>query len=329
MRVLTNLLFKVTVSSMVLTAPAMIDGHAGGTLLDREAESPFASSTVIRNYIDHLKIWPVRAYTDRKSVVASFPYMAKLPVLVKAVVAPKMAVVAPKMVVNEAIAPAVAVKEAMSPMIAASATKAAAVRKVINESDYIYRSMGLGKEGLSETAFEYAWRGYHNLVKKGRIRKRSILSIADFSQSSSEKRMYVIDIRHRRLLYRTYVAHGQNSGAEYAEDFSNEPESFKSSLGFYVTKTTYFGKNGLSLRLDGVDNGYNDKAMKRNIVLHGCSYVGDEYLENFGATGTSLGCPALPAGISSQIIHSVRGGSCFFIFHPTQDYLDHSPVINE
>src|SRR5580700_10365016 len=153
MRVLTNLLLKVTVSSMVLTAPAMIEGNTGGTLLDREAELPFASSTVIRNYIDHLKIWPVRAYTDRKSVVASFPYMAKLPVLVKAVVAPKMAVVAPKMVVNEAIAPAVAVKEAMSPMIAASATKAAAVRKVINESDYIYRSMGLGKEGLSETAF--------------------------------------------------------------------------------------------------------------------------------------------------------------------------------
>ncbi len=323
MRVLTNLLFKVTVSSMVLTAPAMIDGHAGGTLLDRGAESPFASSTVIRNYIDHLKIWPVRAYADRKSVVASFPYMAKLPEVAKAVVAPKMAAV------NEAIAPVVAVKEAMSPMRSASSAKAAEVRRVINESDYIYRSMGLGNEGLSEAAFEYAWRGYHNLVKKGSIRKRSILSIADFSQSSSEKRMYVIDIRHRRLLYRTYVAHGQNSGAEYAEDFSNEPESFKSSLGFYVTKTTYFGKNGLSLRLDGVDNGYNDKAMKRNIVLHGCSYVGDEYLENFGATGTSLGCPALPAAVSSRIIHSVKGGSCFFIFHPTQDYLDHSSVINE
>ena len=213
--------------------------------------------------------------------------------------------------------------------MAASVAKAAELRRVINESAYIYSSMGLEKEGLSEEAFEYAWRGYHNLVKKGSIRKRSILSIADFSQSSSEKRMYVIDIRHRRLLYRTYVAHGQNSGSEYAETFSNEPESFKSSLGFYVTRTTYFGKNGLSLRLDGVDNGYNDKAMKRNIVLHGCAYVGDEYLENFGATGTSLGCPALPAAISSKIIHTVRGGSCLFIYHPTQEYLDHSVVINE
>jgi hypothetical protein len=333
MRVLTNLLFKVTVSSMVLTAPAMIDGHpnAGGMLLDREAESPFASSTVIRNYIDHLKIWPVRAYADRKSVVASFPYIsAASPVEKKEVIAPNVEIsAAPKMLVKEAIVPKMVAKEAIAPMMSASASKAVEVRRVIGESDYIYRSIGLGKEGLSETAFEYAWRGYHNLVKKGSIHKRSILSIADFSQSSSEKRMYVIDIRHRRLLYRTYVAHGQNSGAEYAEDFSNEPESFKSSLGFYVTRTTYFGKNGLSLRLDGVDNGYNDKAMSRNIVLHGCAYVGDEYLENFGATGTSLGCPALPATISSRIIHAVKGGSCLFIFHPTQDYLDHSVVIND
>jgi hypothetical protein len=325
MRVLTNLLFKVTVSSMVLTAPAMIDSHAGGALLDREAESPFASSIVIRNYIDHLKIWPVRAYVDRKSAVASFPYIdGKLPAVVD-----KKEEIAPKVAVKVVVAPMMAVKEAMAPKFAASAAKVAEVRRVINESGYIYRAMGLGNQGLSETAFEYAWRGYHNLVKKGSIRKKSILSIADFSQSSSEKRMYVIDIRHRRLLYRTYVAHGLNSGAEYAEDFSNEPESFKSSLGFYVTKTTYRGKNGLSLRLDGVDNGYNDKAMKRNIVLHGCFYVGDQYLENFGSTGTSLGCPALPAGISSQIIHAVRGGSCFFIFHPTPDYLDHSMVIND
>jgi hypothetical protein len=323
---------------MVLTAPAMIDGHPnfGGTLLDREAELPFASSAVIRNFIDHLKIWPVHAFGDRKSVVASFPYIAKLSV--------KDEVVAPMMPVKEAavkeaavkeaavkvvVAVKMAVKVAMAPMISASVAKAAEVRRVVGESAYIYASIGLQKEGLSETAFEYAWRGYHNLVKKGSIRKRSILSIADFSQSSSEKRMYVIDIRHRRLLYRTYVAHGQNSGAEYAEDFSNEPESFKSSLGFYVTRTTYFGKNGLSLRLDGVDNGYNDQAMKRNIVLHGCAYVGDEYLENFGATGTSLGCPALPSAISSRIIHAVRDGSCFFIFHPTQDYLDHSTVIHE
>jgi hypothetical protein len=326
---------------MVLTAPAMIEGNAGGTLLDREAELPFASSTVIKTYIDHLKIWPVRAYVDRKSMVTSFPYISAVSAVEKneaiapvverkeaiAPVVERKEVIAAKVVIAPRVV--VAAKEAAAPMMAASAAKAAELRRVINESAYIYSSMGLEKQGLTEEAFEYAWRGYHNLVKKGSIRKKSILSIADFSQSSSEKRMYVIDVRHRRLLYRTYVAHGQNSGSEYAETFSNEPESFKSSLGFYVTRTTYFGKNGLSLKLDGVDNGYNDKAMRRNIVLHGCAYVGDEYLENFGATGTSLGCPALPAAISSKIIHTVKGGSCLFIYHPTQEYLDHSTVIND
>jgi len=185
MRVLTNLLLKVTVSAMVLTAPAMIEGNTGGTLLDREAELPFASSTVIRNYIDHLKIWPVRAYVDRKSMVTSFPYISAVSAIEKnEVIAPvveKKEVIAPKVVV--------VVKEAAAPMVAASVTKAAELRRVINESAYIYSAMGLEKAGLSEEAFEYAWRGYHNLVKKGSIRKKRILSIADFSQSSSEKRM--------------------------------------------------------------------------------------------------------------------------------------------
>ena len=317
MRFLTNLFLKVSVSSVVLAAPAVMDGNpnADGSLLGKEAESPYASSTVIKHYIEHLKIWPVHAYVDRKSMVMSFPYVDK-----KAEAAA---------VVKPVAAIALAVKAPAAPMVASNWTKSVALRRLLRESDYIYGAMGLEKEGLSQTAFEYAWRGYHHLLKKGSIRKKSVLSVIDFSQSSSEKRMYVIDVRHRRLLYRTYVAHGQNSGAEYAEAFSNEPESFKSSLGFYVTKTTYFGKNGLSLRLDGVDNGYNDMAMRRNIVLHGCSYVGDDYLESFGATGTSLGCPALPAAISGEIIHAVRGGSCLFIYHPTQEYLDHSTVINE
>jgi hypothetical protein len=336
MRFFTNLLFKVSVSSMILTAPAMIDGHAGGGLTDRGVESPFATATVIRNYIDHLKIWPVRAYVDRKSMISSFPYIAKKPVTAAVLPLPEPILAAPvekkelvvrAVVVHSTMVDAAVVRSTKTMM--AVAFRAAELKRVINQSERLYSAMGLEKEGLSETAFEYAWRGYHNLLKKGAIHRKSVLSIADFSQSSTEKRMYVIDIRHKRLLYRTYVAHGQNSGSEFAEDFSNEPESFKSSLGFYVTKTTYYGRNGLSLRLDGVDEGYNDKALKRNIVLHGCAYVGDEYLENFGSTGTSLGCPALPAAVSGQIIQKVKNGTCLFIYHPTQEYLDHSVVINE
>jgi hypothetical protein len=327
MRVLTNLLFKVTVSSMVLTAPAMIEGHAGGGLPDKEAESPFATATVIKHYIDHLKIWPVRAYVDRKSATAAFPYISEKPAT-----AAVLPLHSPEAQLESRVEK-IEKKELLALRAVAKVTaalfKAAELKRVINESGTVYGSIGLEKEGLSQTAFEYAWRGYHNLLRNRTIRKRSILSIIDFSQASSERRMYVIDVRHRRLLYRTYVAHGQNSGSEFADSFSNEPESFKSSLGFYVTKTTYFGRNGLSLRLNGVDDGFNDKAMKRNIVLHGCAYVGDAYLESFGATGTSLGCPALPEAVSGQIIQKVKNGSCLFIYHPTQAYLDHSVVINQ
>jgi hypothetical protein len=210
----------------------------------------------------------------------------------------------------------------------ASASRKAELRFVINQASLIYSRMKLDSTGLDERAFEYAWLGYHNLLKKRLIRKRSVLSIVDFSQSSCSKRMYVIDVRHKRLLYRTYVAHGQNSGEEYASSFSNEPDSYKSSLGFYVTQWTYMGRNGLSLKLNGVDSGYNDMAAKRNIVLHGSTYVSDRYMQEFGTLGTSLGCPAIPSAISGKIIRAVKGGSCLFIYHPTPQYLDNSPIIN-
>ena len=101
-----------------------------------------------------------------------------------------------------------------------------------------------------------------------------------------------------------------------------------SSLGFYITQKTYIGRNGLSLRLNGVDSGYNDMAFKRKIVLHGSSYVSENYIGQNGTIGTSLGCPALPSAISGRIIRAVRGGSCLFIYHPTQQYLDNSSIIN-
>jgi L,D-transpeptidase catalytic domain len=328
MKVFTNLLFKVALSSMVLTAPAMIPGNAdsGGSLPDKETALPFSSSAVIRNFIDHLTVTAIRAYP--KTVAAAATYIVKK--VASPVAAPVKEAAAPVMLkVSAAHMVAVSGSKTVAGTMSGASSRAMELRRVINESAVIYTYMDLEKEGLSEKAFEYAWRGYHNLVKKGVIRKRSVLSICDFSQSSSSRRMYVLDLLHKKLLYRTYVAHGQNSGDEFAETFSNEPESFKSSLGFYVTKTTYFGRNGLSLRLNGVDDGYNDQALKRNIVLHGCTYVGDQYLQNFGEVGTSLGCPALPAAVSSRIIRTVKDGSCLFIYHPTQDYLDHSTVIND
>lgn len=287
MKFLNNLIFKVTLSSMIVSAPAMITG-SGKDVVDgptsaKGAMLPWYSSAVIKEFVNYARLTPKAIFPEDKPAIVTAEKMA----------APAME-----------------------------------LRKVINEAEVMYDSMALDRSGLDEKAFEYAWRGYHNLLKRGLIRKKNVLSICDFSQSSCHKRMYVIDVYNRKLLYRTYVAHGQNSGGEYADSFSNEPNSFKSSLGFYLTRNTYFGHNGLSLRIQGVDSGYNDKASKRNIVLHGSSYASFQYMQTTGTLGTSLGCPAIPSAISPRIIRVVKNGSCIFIYHPTRTYLEQSTVIN-
>jgi hypothetical protein len=210
----------------------------------------------------------------------------------------------------------------------AASKKAMETKMVIREATAIYYSMNLSKSGLNKKAFEYAWRGYHNLVKKGALAKTNVLSICDFTQSSSHKRLYIIDVKRKKLLFNTYVAHGMNSGTEYATSFSNRPESFKSSLGFFVTTKTYSGRNGLSLKVNGLEKGYNDMAAKRNIVLHGSDYIGADYLKNNGEMGRSLGCNVIPNDISPKIIKTIKNGSCFFVYHPTKKYLNESTVIN-
>jgi hypothetical protein len=329
---------------MILTAPAMINGNTKYSnssipLPEKEDSKPFYSAAVIRKFIDRPLVVGIRAVeipvTEPRSAMTTIAY-ALVPALVSAPaapVAPHITTPAPVRVtapINTAMAAKIAAPEL--PVLSATTTMASArvaeLKVVINQASLIYGSMNLENAGLDQKAFEYAWRGYHNLLKKGLIRKRSVLSICDFSQSSRTKRMYVIDVRHKKLLYRTYVAHGQNSGDEYATTFSNEPDSYKSSLGFYVTQRTYIGHNGLSLKLSGVDSGFNDMALKRQIVLHGSAYVSDRYMQDYGTLGTSLGCPALPAAISGKIIRTVKDGSVLFIYHPTQQYLSHSTVIN-
>jgi len=235
---------------------------------------------------------------------------------------------ASKTTVTYTAAIAIAKKDAKTAASEAAAKKAFEVKMVIREAVSLYDSMKLEKSGLNEKAFEYAWRGYHNLLKKGILNRTNVLSICDFTQSSRRKRLYIIDVQKRKLLYNTYVAHGMNSGLEYATSFSNRPESFKSSLGFYITSKTYFGRNGLSLKVNGLEKGYNDLAVKRNIVLHGSNYIGLDYLKNNGEMGRSLGCAAIPNQISPKIIRTIKNGSCLFIYHPTKKYLMESTVIN-
>jgi len=196
------------------------------------------------------------------------------------------------------------------------------------EANMLYAETQLADSGLDEKVLEYALMGYHRLLKKHALRNPDILTICDFSQSSSLKRMYVIDMRTRKLLYRNYVAHGISSGEEFANSFSNAPESHKSSLGFYVTRNTYYGENGLSLRIDGMDRGYNTLANERNIVIHGAPYVSERILHKYGVMGTTFGCPAIPEELTNQLIPLLKDGSCFFIYYPSKRYIDNSSVLN-
>jgi hypothetical protein len=196
------------------------------------------------------------------------------------------------------------------------------------EAISLYDSMHLRRAGLTKKAFLYAWKGYKRLLQKRRLRNDDVLSICDFSQSSRRKRLYIIDVENKKLLLNTYVAHGRNSGAEYARSFSNNPESHKSSLGFYITRNSYYGEHGLALKIEGMERGINDKADERNIVIHGSEYVGAGYLRSNRFNGRSFGCPAVPEKDTKKIIHTIKGGSCLFIYHPTSHYLSKSTILN-
>jgi L,D-transpeptidase catalytic domain len=199
----------------------------------------------------------------------------------------------------------------------------------VDASTVLYNITSLSQYGLSKEAFDYAWKGYQRLLDKKMITQTAYLTICDFSQSSRQKRLYIIDVANRQLLINTYVAHGKNSGAEFATQFSNNPESLQSSLGFYITSGTYIGQHGLSLRINGVDPGYNDHALERNIVLHGAAYVDGARVKYGMYMGRSWGCPAVPEKESANIITTIKNGTCLFIYHPSRNYLLSSKILND
>ncbi len=194
---------------------------------------------------------------------------------------------------------------------------------------YAYDSLHLNTFGLTRQAFDYAVKGFDFLRSKGKLSNDSIISIVDFSLSSSKKRLFVIDIKNLKVLFNTYVAHGRNSGSEYATQFSNNPESYMSSLGFYVTQNTYNGEHGFSLHLEGEEKGINDNAYSRSIVMHCAGYVNENYIKSKGYIGRSLGCPALPQKIYKPIIEKIKDGTCLFLYSPNAYYLSHSTLLQQ
>jgi len=196
------------------------------------------------------------------------------------------------------------------------------------EMELIYDSLKLAKKGLKKEAFNYAYTGYKKLEEEGKLNKEGLITICDLSQASRRKRLYLIDLNECKLLLNTYVAHGKNSGGEYARKFSNKPESLQSSLGFYRTKTTYYGGHGLALTISGLEPGFNDKAERRKIVVHGSQYIGDNYRRWGKFMGRSFGCPAVPMKQSKILINTIKDGSCLFIYHPSKNYLSGSKILN-
>lgn len=219
----------------------------------------------------------------------------------------------------------VSVLRAGGPVKARNSAKTAAFAAEVTT---LYQEFDLQEAGLSKKAFEYALKGYYYLLERHWLNKTNVLSIVDMSQSSRSKRLYVLDLDQKKVLINTYVAHGRNSGGEFAQSFSNNPSSHKSSLGFYITQGTYYGNNGLSLRIRGMERGFNDRAGGRNVVVHGSQYVGPDFLEMNKFCGRSYGCPAVPADECETIIDLIKEGSVLFIYHPTKKYTSKSKILN-
>jgi hypothetical protein len=198
-----------------------------------------------------------------------------------------------------------------------------------DNSTVLYNELELSSLGLSKQAFDCAYKGYMRLVEKKKLINPAILTICDLSQSSDNKRLYILDLSENKVLLTSYVAHGRGSGLKYATRFSNNARSHQSSLGFYITASTYNGQHGLALKLKGLEAGFNNLATKRNIVMHGAAYIGDEYLQTNKFMGRSYGCPAVPKDECDEIINLIKNGTCLFIYHPATKYLKNSKILND
>ena len=176
---------------------------------------------------------------------------------------------------------------------------------------------------LNKRVLKFALAAYHKATRRGAV-KKPVLTVIDYSLPSSKQRMWVFDVNHDRLLYNTYVAHGQNSGMNIPNHFSNQSSSKQTSLGTFITRDTYMGSNGYSLNLQGLEKGFNDNAYNRRVVIHGAWYVEPDYIRKTGRAGRSWGCPSIAKTLAKPVINTIKGGSVVFAYYPDRNYLTHS-----
>lgn len=200
----------------------------------------------------------------------------------------------------------------------------------LSEAETLYQAIEFNNSNKLELdVFEKAILGFNNLKKAGKIDEDShLLTVCDFSLSSTQKRLWVIDLNDKKILFNSLVAHGKNTGEEFARKFSNTESSLQSSLGFYVTESTYNGSNGFSLKLHGMDKGFNDRALQRAIVMHGADYVSEDFIKSQRRIGRSWGCPAVPTALAKPIINTIKDKNVIFIYYPDENYLSSSVWLN-
>lgn len=191
----------------------------------------------------------------------------------------------------------------------------------------LYDSIGLASYGLNYDVFRLGMIGYYGLESEGALDTRDLITIIDFEKPSTEKRFYTIDLRNKKVLFHTYVAHGRNTGENMATSFSNIQHSNQSSLGFFVTGETYYGSKGFSLRLDGMEKSFNDQVRNRAVVIHAADYATEAWIKRYGRLGRSQGCPALPPAVSKSVINTIKNGSAIFTYYPDDNYLGASQYL--
>lgn len=192
----------------------------------------------------------------------------------------------------------------------------------------IYETIDLEPLKLPFEVFRLGMIGYYNIRMDGELRDRQLLTLIDFTQSSCDKRFYTLDLDSMDVLFNTYVAHGRNTGGNFASSFSNISGSNQTSLGFFVTAETYVGSKGYSMRMDGKEVGINDKVRERAVVMHNAKYVSEDWINKYGRLGRSQGCPALPEGISREVIDSIKNGTVMFAYFDDTTYLKASSYLD-
>jgi hypothetical protein len=206
--------------------------------------------------------------------------------------------------------------------VSASSTKTATVASLFDEASWSDEEIG----NIDRKVLSLALTSARDAADADTLPRT--LTIIDFSKPSTSARMWVYDLRSHDLLFEEHVAHGRNSGHDLATSFSNEPGSFKSSIGLYRAAEAYYGKHGYSLRLDGLEPGFNDRARERAIVIHGAEYVNAKTARAQGRLGRSLGCPAVRPEISRELIDAVKEGGLIFAYYPDPEWLAGSTFLN-